>query len=96
MAPTYTFNFQIAGSVCDNMAAYTRAMLDQLSDLNTMAQNSLASWDGTAREAYTAHKAKWDAAAAKMPEALGRAESALTEITSGYQQAETYAQGMWQ
>lgn len=96
MAPTYTFNFQTADSVRDSMAAYTKAMLDQLNDLNTMAQNSLASWDGAAREAYMVHKTNWDSAAAKMPEALGRAEAALNEISGGYLQVEHYAQGMWQ
>ena len=95
MAPTCTFNFQIADSVRDNMAACTRALLDQLHDLDTMARNSLASWDGAAREAYEAHKAKWDAAAAKMPEALGRTESALNKISGGYLQVEHYAQGRW-
>jgi WXG100 family type VII secretion target len=91
----YTFNFQIADSVRDTMATYTRAMLDQLDDLNTMAQNSLAGWDGAAREAYAVHRANWDNAAAKMPEALGRAESALNEISGGCLQVEHYAQGMW-
>ena len=95
MAPTYAFNFQIADSVRDTMAAYTKAMLDQLDDLDAMARHSLANWDGPAREAYVVHKAKWDAAAAKMPEALGRAESALNEISGGYLKVEHYAQGMW-
>jgi len=95
MVPTCAFNFQIADSVRDNMATYTKAMLDQLDDLHAMAQNSLASWDDAAREAYLVRKANWDNAAAKMPEALGRAESALNEISGGYLQVEHYARGMW-
>jgi uncharacterized protein YukE len=95
MAPTHTFNFQIADSVRDTMATCTRALLDQLEDLDTMARNDLANWDAAAREAYAVHKANWDKAAAEMPEALGRAESALTEISGGYLKVEHYAQGMW-
>ncbi|HWO66823.1 MAG TPA: WXG100 family type VII secretion target [Umezawaea sp.] len=95
MAPEYTFSFQIADSVRDNMAACTRAVLDQLAELDTMAQSSLAGWDGAAREAYAAHRAGWESAAAKMPEALGRAEAALNEISGGYLKVEHYARGAW-
>ncbi|MCS7475964.1 WXG100 family type VII secretion target [Umezawaea endophytica] len=95
MAPTYAFNFQIADSVRDTMASCTRAVLDQLDDLDTMATSSMAGWDGAAREAYAVHKANWDSAAARMPEALGRVEAALHEISGGYLKVEHYAHGMW-
>lgn len=95
MAPTCTFNFQIADSVRDSMAACTRAVLDQLDDLDTLARNSLAGWDSATREAYAVHKANWDAAAARMPEALGRAESALHELSGGCLRVEHYARGRW-
>lgn len=95
MAPTCAFNFQIADSVRDNMAAYTRAVLDQLAELDALARGGLAGWDDAAREAYAVHKANWDAAAARMPEALGRAESALNEISGGYLRVEHYAHGTW-
>ncbi|HEX6346746.1 WXG100 family type VII secretion target [Umezawaea sp.] len=95
MTPAYTFSFQIADSVRDNMAACTRAVLDQLAELNTTAQSGLAGWDGAARDAYAAHKANWDSAAARMPEALGRAEAALNEISGGYLKVEHYARGAW-
>jgi uncharacterized protein YukE len=95
MVPPCAFNFQIADSVRDSMATYTKALLDQLDDLDTLARNSLAGWDDAAREAYAVHKANWDAAAARMPEALGRAESALNELSGGCLRVEHYAQGRW-
>lgn len=95
MAPLHTFNFQIADSVRDSMAACTKAVLDQLEDLDAMARNSMVGWDGAAREAYAVHKASWDDAVARMPEALGRAESALNEISGGCLRVEHYAQGRW-
>lgn len=95
MAPTYTFNFQLADQVRDSMASITKNMLATLTDLDLMARHSLQEWSGSAQQAYATHKQKWDAAAAQMPAALGRAESALAEISNGYLQVEHYAQSMW-
>ncbi|MDT7726520.1 MAG: hypothetical protein QOI21_3096 [Actinomycetota bacterium] len=92
---TYKFNFQQADVVRDDMAAITKNIQNMLTDLDSQVRGSLQEWTSDARESYDASKLKWDAAAAKMPEALGRAEMALAEISNGYLQVEHTGAGMW-
>lgn len=92
----YTFNFAMADGVRDHMASITRQLIDMLESLHNDVSTSLASWESGAREQYNLAKADWDAAAAKMPEALGRAEVVLSEITNGYLQVEHWGANRWQ
>jgi WXG100 family type VII secretion target len=93
--PTYTFNFSLAEGTCSDMSTITSNIQNMLTDLEQEVQGSLQEWTSDARDAYNVSKAKWDAAAAKMPEALGRAQNALTEISSGYSQVERAGGNMW-
>jgi WXG100 family type VII secretion target len=77
------------------MAGVTRSIQNQLVELDSQVRGSLQEWTSDAREAYNVSKATWDAAAAKLPEALSRAEHALGEITSSYNQAEKAGANMW-
>jgi uncharacterized protein YukE len=79
--PTYTFNFSLAEGTCSDMASITSSIHAMLTDLEQEVQGSLPEWTTEARDAYNVSKAKWDAAAAKMPEALGRVQLALAEIS---------------
>lgn len=91
----YTFDFNMADSVRDHMATATKSIISMLETLHNEVSTSLASWESGAREQYNQAKTEWDAAAAQMPQSLGQAEQALSEISSGYLQVEHYGAGRW-
>lgn len=78
-----TYAFRLAEGTCGDMSAITADIQRMLADLGHEVEGGLDEWTPEAREAYHASKAKWEAAAAKMPEALSRAEAALAEISGG-------------
>ena len=53
-------------------------------------------WDGSDREAYHAHKAKWDQAIADMNQILTQIGSAVTTAREGYGQTEQAGVNAWQ
>jgi uncharacterized protein YukE len=75
--PAHRSDFRHAAGVHDDMSAITHDIQDLLADLDQRVRGGLPDWTSDAREAYDAGKLKWDTAAAKMPEALSRAERAL-------------------
>lgn len=75
------FDLPPIDGVRDDMCAVTDDIRSLLADLDQQARGGLREWPSDAREAYEAGKLKWDAAAAKMSEALGRAEQA--DFTAG-------------
>jgi len=91
----YQFNFALADETRDNMAMVTNRIHSLLEDLNAEVQTSLANWESGARDEYNAAKLEWDAAAARMPAALGRAEVALASISDGYLRVEHYGMDLW-
>jgi WXG100 family type VII secretion target len=86
--PEYTFDFVAADATRDSMGSITRNISTVLHDLDAQVQTTLQNWTSDAREAYNASKAKWDQAAAMMPQALARADATLVQISDGYLQAE--------
>ncbi|MGH3431425.1 MAG: WXG100 family type VII secretion target [Thermocrispum sp.] len=91
----YTFDFTMAEAVAGHMAQITKQIQTMLEDLHSEVQGSLAEWESSAREAYNVAKAEWDAAAARMPDALAKGQAALTQISGGYSQVETHGVNMW-
>jgi uncharacterized protein YukE len=78
-----TYAFHLAEGTCADMSAITADLQRLLVDLSREVEDGLHEWTPEARHAYQASKAKWEAAAAKMPETLSRAQTALTEISGG-------------
>lgn len=91
----YTFDFTMADSVRDHMATTTKNIISMLENLHNEVSTSLASWESGAREEYNRAKTEWDAAAARMPQSLGQAELALSEISGGYLQVEHWGANRW-
>lgn len=91
----YTFDFTMADSVRDHMATTTKNIISMLENLHNEVSTSLANWESGAREEYNRAKADWDAAAAQMPQSLGQAELALSEISGGYLAVEHWGAGRW-
>jgi uncharacterized protein YukE len=81
--------FRLAEGTCGDMSAITADVQRMLVDLEDGVGGDLAEWTPEARDAYNASKAKWEAAAAKMPEALSRAQAALAEISGSDQRRGT-------
>jgi WXG100 family type VII secretion target len=91
----YTFDFNMADGVRDHMASITKNIISLLENLHNEVSSSLASWESGARDEYNRAKQEWDAAAAQMPQSLGRAEQALAEISNGYLSVEHFGANRW-
>ncbi|WP_433261127.1 WXG100 family type VII secretion target [Actinosynnema sp. CS-041913] len=91
----YQFNFSLADATRDNMAAITNNIRTMLDELHSNVTGSLQEWTSDARDAYNVSKQKWDAAAARMPYSLQRAEVTLNEISNGYLKVEHTGTQMW-
>jgi uncharacterized protein YukE len=92
----YTFDFNVAEAVQDQMASITSQIQSMLADLESQVANSIADWNSPyARDAYNVAKQKWDAAAAQMPAALAQAQQALTSISGVLQGVESRGVQMW-
>lgn len=75
------------GGVDDVFATMQRGSGDIRAALDLVqatATRTLASWTGTAREAYTVAERQWNAAASDMHTSLTRMAALLPQITDGY------------
>lgn len=77
------------------LMAATKRIQQLIEQLEQEARSSLAQWEGSVRDFYYVKKAEWDAAAAQMAQAAGRAGSQLGEINQSYNQAERYGTNLW-
>lgn len=72
----------------------SRTIEEKLSELD--GQLKKIQWEGGDREAYLAHKAKWDAAIADMNQILNQIGSAVTTARTGYGDTEQAGVNAWQ
>lgn len=93
--PADRLRFPMAEQVRDSVASVTEEIRALLAELDREVREGMGEWSGEARAAYEESKAVWDAAAAGMPGCLRRADEALSEISSGCQQAESTGVTMW-
>jgi WXG100 family type VII secretion target len=66
-----------------------------LDTLQSQLQSSLQSWTGSARQAYYAAKAEWDAAAADMATVVQQLSAVVGTANHNYQAAESTNTAMW-
>lgn len=78
----------------DLKVAHSKLQAD-LTDLEDSLKGSLAEWDGEARTAYAAAKAKWDAAADHMTRVINSMNTAMTKIQGQYDDNERQIQSSW-
>lgn len=91
----YTFNFAQGQATAEDLNRVTNNLNEDLANLESSVAKTIANWKSDAQEQYQQHKAKWDAAAVQMNEALVAAEQALGNIADNYQQTEQNAIKMW-
>ena len=91
----YTVNLSNVQEVADQMGVLAGKISGALSLLESELQSTLADWTSDARDAYNVAKAKWDAAAAEMPQQAARAQSSLSQIHDAYANAEYQGLGLW-
>jgi WXG100 family type VII secretion target len=75
------------------MQAVARGMDEKLETLRSRLQR--IEWDGSDREAYQAHQAKWDAAARDINQILGEIGAAVGTANENYQSTEASNANMW-
>jgi len=72
----------------------SRTIEEKLSELDSQLKK--ISWEGGDREAYLAHKAKWNQAIADMNQLLAQISGAVTTAREGYGQTEQSGMNAWQ
>ncbi|KUO17518.1 WXG100 family type VII secretion target [Streptomyces dysideae] len=93
--PDYTVQIGAVDVTQQELMAATRRIQTLITELESEARSSLANWEGSVREFYYVKKAEWDAGAAKMTEAAGKAGVNLSQINGSYNQAERYGTSLW-
>ena len=71
----------------------SRTIDEKLSELDSQLKK--IQWEGGDREAYLAHKKKWDDAIADMNQLLAQLSSAVTTAREGYGQTEQAGVQAW-
>jgi ESAT-6 family protein len=92
---TYTVNMSNVQAVAEEMGAIARYIQGLLEELDNGALQNLSEWTSSARDAYNAAKAKWDAAAAQMVVQANNAQNSLSQINDAYANAEYQGLGLW-
>jgi WXG100 family type VII secretion target len=72
----------------------SRTIEEKLNELDSQLKK--IAWEGSDREAYMAHKAKWDQAIADMNQILLQIGGAVTTAREGYGQTEQAGVNAWQ
>ena len=83
---------QNASSTINSSATQVQSQLD---DLRQEVTKTLAGYQGSAREAYEAAQAKWDAAAADLQAVLAAIGTAVGQAGQAYEAAEKQNEGRW-
>lgn len=93
---TYQVSLGQMGFVGGEMESISQQISQTLQSLDDAARQNLADWADDARDAYTAAKAKWDAAAAAMQQQSVQATQSLGDISSYYTSGEKFGVNLWQ
>jgi early secretory antigenic target protein ESAT-6 len=75
------------------MQSIARGMDEKLDTLRSRLQKM--EWDGSDREAYQIHQAKWDTAVRDLNQILNDIGSAVGTANENYQNTETSNAGIW-
>jgi WXG100 family type VII secretion target len=73
----------------------TNEIRSLLSDLERVSEATLASWDGTARDAYARAKVEWNSAANAMAAMIANRSTTLNNINQNYQAQDRSAAGLF-
>lgn len=92
---TYTFDYGVSSTVCDDMTQVTRNINQELDDMHQRVLTTLQDWKDSAKDEYWRAKGEWEALAAQMPATLAQAQTALVQISEGYGQVEKTGVSQW-
>jgi 6 kDa early secretory antigenic target len=79
----------------ENFQAIYSQLRTTIDTLDSQLQTNLAEWEGSARSAYYAAKAKWDAAMADMQSVLMNLQRVASEASSSYPATEAANTQLW-
>lgn len=92
----FRIGIPVALETARTMGHITQNVREMLDQLDADVRGGLPDWTSEARNEYEASKLRWDAAAARMPESLGRAQMALGQIIDDDLSTEKYGTSIWQ
>lgn len=87
-------NYAAMEEAANVMRSSSKTIEDRLSELASRLQK--IDWEGGDREAYLAHKAKWDQAIADMNQLLHQIGGAVETARQGYGDVEQAGVNAWQ
>lgn len=93
---SYKFSFTTADYVLDHMDSVNSTLQTSLQELESHCRQTLAEWDGVARDAYYQAETEWRLGFSAMSQALQAGRVSLFNISEGYGSAEQRATQIWQ
>lgn len=88
-------NFAEIQQAASTITSQSKAVDQLLDDLKREVQRVLATWEGSATEAYQGAQAQWDTAAADLNAVLAAIGTAVQQAGEAYQNAENQNKGRW-
>jgi 6 kDa early secretory antigenic target len=88
-------DFGALGSGAAGIMSTYRSLQGTLENLESQLAPMVATWSGSARDAYFAQKKKWDDASTAMATILQQMGVAVDEANSNYKAAETSNTNLW-
>jgi ESAT-6 family protein len=86
-------NYAALEEAASSIQTASRTIEDKLSELDSQLKK--IQWEGGDREAYLAHKQKWNEAIPDMNQILGQISGAVTTAREGYGATEKAGQDAW-
>ena len=95
MADRIRVSFGSLNTAVGDIAAGVSAAGNRLSELRSDIAPMVATWEGTAQQAYYAQQTKWDNAWTELTDALKQFQSATDTANNDYQAGETANVSSW-
>lgn len=92
---TIKVHFDSLSSGAAGITASYRALQSTLEDLQRQLAPMVATWQGSAQEAYHQRKTEWEQASAAMATILSQMGNAVSQAHENYTQAEAANQRIW-
>lgn len=89
MSGQMVYTFGALQTASDNINSAISTMNNELSELESRIQPMVATWEGTAQQAYYARQTEWRQAAQELEQALNQIKGAVMQSTADMQSRES-------
>lgn len=92
---SFNINFSSGDEFVQSLMQLTQKIQGSLEQLDSAIQPSLQEWEGSTREQYYQHKARWDQAAANMAQGLANGGKTMANIVELHSSNEGRLTSQW-